>query len=195
MFDDLLQLSSIKNRQIFHFSVWKIFVSLFLKRFKRHDNDSEFERLLKTVRFEKITNEIMNIFHRRKQKFRIDDFTHKYISFHFRKDEMLRFNALLLKRVCNSSVIVHKTQNRKRDKNLLESIHKHLVKKSNLLNEVIIVSEVRMMFLKNNFIIRDIINDNYELIIKINDRNYFIVAFSMIERIKIKIFSCSLQRD
>ena len=166
-----------------------------MKRFKKHDNDSKFERFFEIVRFEKIIDEIMNIFHQRKQKFRIDDFIHKCISFHFRKNEMLRFNALLLKRICNSFVIVHKIQNKKRDKKLFESIHKHFVKKNNLFNEMMIVFEIRMMFLKNNFIIRNIINDNCELIIKMNDKNYFIVIFSMIERIKIKFFSYSLQRD
>ena len=107
---------------------------------------------------------------------------------------MLRLNALLLQRICNSSIIVHKTQDRERDENL-KVVHKQLVKKSNLLNEVMIVSEARVMFLKNNVIARDIVNDSCELIIKINDRDYSIVAFSMIERIEIKIFSCSLQRD
>ena len=147
------------------------------------------------VRFDNITNEIINIFYRRKQKFRIDNFIHKCIFFHFRKNEMLRFNALLLKKICNSFVIVHKISNKKRDRNLFESIHKHFVKKNNLFNEIMIVFEIRMMFLKNNFINRNIINDNCDLIIKMNDKNYFIVIFSMIERIKIKFFSYSLQRD
>ena len=136
----------------------------------------------------------MNIFHRRKQEFRIENLIHKCISLHFRKNEVLRLNALLLQRVCNSFVIVHKAQDKKRGENL-KVVHKQLVKKSNLLNEVMIVSEARVMFLKNNVIARDIVNDSCELIIKINDRDYSIVAFSMIERIEIKIFSCSLQRD
>ena len=137
----------------------------------------------------------MNIFHQRKQKFRIDNFIHKCIFFYFRKNEILRFNVLLLKRICNSFVIVHKISNKKRDRNLFESIHKHFVKKNNLFNEIMIVFEIRMMFLKNNFINRNIANDNCQLIIKINDKNYFIVIFSMIERIKIRIFSYSLYRD
>ena len=164
-----------------------------MKRFKRHDIDSEFERFLEIVRFDKITDEIMNIFHRRKQKFRIENLTHRCTSLHFRKNEMLRLNALLLQRICNSFVIVHKTQNRERNENL-KIVHKQLVKKSNLLNEMMIVSETRVMFLKNNVIARNIVNDNCELIIKIDDKDYFIVIFSMIERIKIRIFSSSFQR-
>ena len=135
----------------------------------------------------------MNIFHRREQKFRIENLIHKCISLHSRKNEMLRLNALLLQRVCNSSVIVHKTQDRERNENL-KIVHKQLVKKSNLLNEMMIVFEARMMFLKNNVIVRNIINDNCELIIKINDKDYFIVIFSLIERIEIRIFSSSFQR-
>ena len=129
VFDDLLQLFSINDRQIFHFFVWKIFVSLFLKSFKKHDNDSKFERFFEIIRFKKIIDEIINIFYQRKQKFRIDDFIHKCISFHFRKNEMLRFNALLLKRICNSFVIVHKIQNKKRDKKLFEFVKKYDDKK------------------------------------------------------------------
>ena len=164
-----------------------------MKRFKRHDIDSEFERFLEIVRFDKITDEIMNIFHRREQKFRIEDLTHKCTSLYSRKDEVLRFNALLLQRVCNSFVIVHKIQDRERNENL-KVVHKQFVKKSNLLNEMMIVFETRMMFLKNNVIVRNIVNDNCELIIKIDDKDYFIVIFSMIERIEIRIFSSSFQR-
>ena len=96
VFDDFLQLFSIRNRQIFHFFVWKIFISLFLKRSKKHDNDSKFERFLKTIRFDKIIDEIMNIFHQKKQEFRIENFIHMCIFFSFSKKRNFSFERVII---------------------------------------------------------------------------------------------------
>lgn len=184
VFDDLLQLFSIRKRQIFYFLIWNKFISLFLKRSKKHDNDFEFERFLKIIRFDKIIDEIINVFHRKKQKFQIEKLIYKCTSLHFKKDEIQKFNVLLLTRICNSNVVIYIVENKKLDKKLIESIHKRLVKKKFFFNRIIIVFETRIMFLKNKFIRWKIINDNCDLIIKINENDFSIVIFSMMNRIK-----------
>ena len=193
VFGDLLQLPPVRGRQVFHSPVWKIFIPLFLRRSRRHDTDPEFGRLLEAVRFGKVTDEIMDILHRREQEFRIEDLTHRCTSLHSRKDEVLRLNALLLQRVCNPSVIVHKAQDRERGENL-KAVHKQLAKESNLPNEVVVVPGARVMFLKNNVIARGIANGSCGLITKIDDRGYPTVAFPMAGRIEVRIFSSSFQR-
>lgn len=189
VFGDLLQLPPVRGRQVFHSPVWKIFIPLFLRRSRRHDSDPEFGRLLEAVRFGKITDEIMNILHRKEQEFRIENLTHMCTSLHSRKDEVLRLNALLLQRVCSPNVVVHKAEDRERGEKLTGPVLKQLARESNLPNEVVVVPGARVMFLKNNFISRGLANGSCGLITKVDDKGFPTVAFPLAGRIEVRLSS------
>ena len=186
LFENLMQLSFVTDRQIFHASQWRLFTSMFLIKFRRHDRNSKFDKMLETIRMKNITNEIMNTLHTRWHEFDIRNLTNKSTAFMSLKKNVKRINDLMLKRCCNDVSYEHTAMNKKQKRRLWNDKHlKQFKRETNLFEFVTIVIEAKIMFLNNTMINLEISNEICGLIVDINDNEHSIVAFFKANEIEI----------
>ena len=89
---------------------------MFFIRSKRHDTNYKFENMLKKIKFERITNNIMNFFYRRKQKYDINFLNYNNTILISLKSKIRRINNLLFERYCFFENHNHFAINRKNNR-------------------------------------------------------------------------------
>ena len=185
-FENLMQLSFVTNRQIFHAFQWKLFISMFFIKSRRHDRNSKFDKMFETIRMKNITNEIMNTLHTKWHEFDIRNLTNKSIVFMSLKKNVKKINDLMLKRCCNDVFYEHTAMNKKQKRRFWNDKHlKQFKRKTNFFEFVTIVIKTKIMFFNNTMINFEISNEICDLIVDINDNEHFIVTFFKTNEIEI----------
>ena len=96
---------------------------MFFTKSRRHDRNSQFEQMLKIIRFENVIDEIMIVLFRRYHEFDIQNLTNRNTILMFLKINVDRFNDLMLKRYCFDDFYEHRAINKKRKKKNVEKFH------------------------------------------------------------------------
>ena len=186
VFENLMQLSSVTERQVFHASQWRYLTSMFLIRLHRHDKNSKFDKMLKTIRMNNVTNEIMTTLLKRYHEFNVQSLTNRSTTLMSLKIKIKELNKLMLKRCCSDVSYEHKAVNRQQKRILMKNSHlKQFKKKINLSQTITVVKEAKIMFLNNTKIRREISNESCDLIIKIDEDEHSVVTFSKADDIEI----------
>ena len=105
---------------------------MFFTKFRRHDRNSKFEAMLKTIRMNKVTNEIMTILLKKYHEFDIQSLTNRSIVLMFLKINVKKLNQLMLKRYCNDVSYEHNAMNKKQITVLTKNTHLRQFKKKSI---------------------------------------------------------------
>ena len=89
---------------------------MFFTKSQQHNRNSQFEQMLKIIRFENVIDEIMIVLFRRYHEFDIQNLTNRNTILIFLKINVDRFNDLMLKRCCFENFYEHHAINKKRKK-------------------------------------------------------------------------------